>query len=289
MPRIYSISFIIILTLSFIHAYYLPENDIERLEVLKKNNHNITNFAFGSCFNGFLRTRMDIFKTINNQNPDLFIFNGDVTYLDELDLNLIFNIPPVFNETESKIRYDDSFNNEYYSILRKNKPVIGMWDDHDYCHNNGDINFKYKNITKNMFLDFLEYPINHEKRKTKEGIQASYSFGEGFKTFKIIMPDLRYYLNGTEMLGESQWQWLENELKSDETFTFIISGVQFLPANRPFMLECWSLEGRKRLMDLLGKLKKSGVIILSGDVHFGEALRTPCIHPSKLFILNNIY
>ena len=159
-------SLIVILLVNYIQAYYLPENNKERLDVLMQKNHTVTNFAFGSCFNGFLKSRMDMFKTINNHDPDLFIFNGDVTYLDELDLNLIFNIPPVFNETESKIMYDDSFNNEYYALLRKNKPVIGMWDDHDYCHNNGDINFKYKHITKRLFLDFLEYPLNHEKRNS---------------------------------------------------------------------------------------------------------------------------
>ncbi len=270
-------TFICIISLFFDSAYsfYIPEG---------KSNFPINSFAFGSCYNGFLAERFDIFKTILDANPDLFVFNGDVTYLDNFDYNLVFNIPPQFNSTEAKIRFDDTFNNPFYSLFRKNKPIVGIWDDHDYGHNSADISFPHKNITKRMFLDFLEYPYDHPKRIENNGIQSSYSFGEGFKSVKVILLDLRFFLNYTEMLGEEQWKWLEEELKTDETFTFLVSGVQLLPANRPFMLECWSLEGRQRLVELLSKLKKSGVIILSGDIHFGETLKTPCIHPSKSFI-----
>ncbi len=268
-----------ILTLALLEltlSYFFPEG---------KAKKPLTNFAFGSCYNGFLRQRMDIFNTLLEIKPDLFIFNGDTTYLDDLDYHLIFNIPPEFNQTRSQIRFDDTFHNEFYSKFRKETPIIGVWDDHDYGYNNADYSFIFKNITKQMFLDFLEYPNDHPKRKDNKGLYSSFSFGDSFKSFKIILLDTRYYLNDTEMLGDEQWTWLENELKSDETFTFLVSGVQVLPANRPFMLECWSLEGRKKLIDLLGKIKKSGVILLSGDIHFGETLRTPCIHPSKYILL----
>lgn len=264
--------FISILNLSYIFAYFIPEGKV---------NNTIKSFTFGSCFNGFLRTNMDIFKSIMKTKPDLFIFNGDITYLDDLDHNLVFNIPPPFNKTEAEIRYKDTFNERYYKEFRETTPIIGIWDDHDYGRNNGDTFFKHKFITKEMFLDFLEYPDNHPKRFSSEGVFSSYTFGDSnsHKTFKIILPDLRFYLNNTEMLGEHQWDWLENELKSNETFTFIISGIQFLPANRPFMLDSWSFEGRKRFMELLEKTEKSGVVILSGDVHFAEFLKTNCIHP----------
>jgi hypothetical protein len=37
------------------------------------------------------------------------------------------------------------------------------------------------------------------------------------KTLKLILLDVRYNrdLNPNDLLGEQQWQWLENELKND--------------------------------------------------------------------------
>lgn len=293
--------FIISFYIKYCESYYI-QNGLNR-------NLNISKIAFGSCFSGFLSERDDIFKTINSNNPDLFIWMGDLTYLDELDYKLSFGIIPDFNLTEAEIRYNTTYNNIYYKLLRKNKPIIGTWDDHDFGYNNGEELYPYKDLTKNLFLNFLESPIEDIRRKSNRGVYTSYSFGNGYKSFKIIMLDLRYnfrgesYIDedsillkdfdsgkynknkiGKQMMDKNQWTWLENELKSEETFTFIVSGVQFLPIDSEFIFEHWLVKEREKFVNLLGKIKKSGVILLSGDIHLGQILRTKCIHPSKIIL-----
>ena len=139
-----------------------------------------------------------------------------------------------------------------------------------------------KDKTRKMFLDFLDVPSNHQIRTTEKGIYSSYSFGSGYKSYKVILLDLRYEKTTESLMYESQWEWLEKELNSEETFLFIGSSIQFLPINRFFGLglqELWYLNERDRLMKLIGKLKRSGVILLSGDVHYAQILKTTCIHP----------
>lgn len=36
--------------------------------------------------------------------------------------------------------------------------VIGVWDDHDYGINDGGKDFFLKNITRDIFLDFIKEP-----------------------------------------------------------------------------------------------------------------------------------
>lgn len=75
-----------------------------------------------------------------------------------------------------------------------------------------------------------------------------------------------------------QWKWLEETLRlSTAQITVIGSGIQILPTDRP-VIECWSQfpHERGRLLQLV---KEAGVnshgrrtVLLSGDVHFSEAL-----------------
>ena len=80
-----------------------------------------------------------------------------------------------------------------------------------------------------------------------------------------------------DILGEEQWEWFEDVLsKSNETFILIASGTQILPIDRLFS-EGWFPESRIRLFKLIEKTKKEGVIVLTGDIHNGQILKTPCI------------
>ncbi len=41
--------------------------------------------------------------------------------------------------------------------------------------------------------------------------------------------------------------------------------------------ECWFPESRERLFKLISKTNKKGVIFITGDIHNGHILKTPCI------------
>lgn len=48
-------------------------------------------------------------------------------------------------------------------------PIIGVWDDHDFGTDNSDIEYKDKEQAKELYLDFLDEPINSERRKVHDG------------------------------------------------------------------------------------------------------------------------
>jgi alkaline phosphatase D len=131
----------------------------------------------------------------------------------------------------------------------------------------------------------LNEPFTSERRKKGQGLYISYSFGDksSYKTVRIILLDVRFYSTNQEghddILGSQQWKWLEETLvKANETFIFIGSGTQILPFNR-ILTENWEKHSREKLFDILGRVKKDGIILLSGDVHTGQMLKTPCILP----------
>lgn len=261
--------------LSTLQSYYVPSG----------LNKSIKRLAFGSCFNGFLKKRMDIFKTILNSDPDVFVWLGDTTYVDDPGLHFFTGSQFKLNVDQAKERYNSSFNEPEYGEFRKNKPVIGIWDDHDYGTNNGNKDYHGKETIKQIFLDFLEEPKDSNRRKEGRSIHTSYTFGQGLQSVKVIIPDLRFDLTKSQMMSEDQWAWLDKELNSEETFTILISGVQFLTIYRSFWFETWHISERNRLVQLLKKHKKSGFFILSGDIHLGEFHKFECKHPCIIILI----
>lgn len=63
--------------------------------------------------------------------------------------------------------------------------------------------------------------------------------------------------------------WLDKAFAEhkDADVTFIVSGVQVIP-ERMSNTEVFEWPSKKKLFDLITKHQKSGVILLSGDVHF---------------------
>ncbi|ETV91430.1 hypothetical protein, variant 1 [Aphanomyces invadans] len=171
-----------------------------------------------------------------------------------------------------------------YSRFRQTFPIIGIWDDHDYGINDGDNHYQYRKESQQLFLDFLDEPKNSPRRH-QEGIYTSYTYGSGVTSVKFILLDNRYHRDpyGTEFgdfLGQAQWTWLEHELMtSTATFNIVAAGIQVLPDDRWHKIgESWSKfpKARARLLSLIQSSRASGVILLSGDVHFAEINQVRC-------------
>ncbi len=237
-----------------------------------------TIIAFGSCSDE--NRPQELWPEIVKQKPILWIWGGDNIYADSGDtLNL-------------KARYAKQKADSGYQQLLKTCPVTGTWDDHDYGMNDGGKYWPHKNDSKQMELRFLGFPKSNPVW-SHDGVYKSVVLGEGKEKIKIINLDTRYFRDtvykvyykplGTEkkeykyepnatgdVLGEAQWQWLEAELKNSDAPLFIInSSIQVLSEEHRF--EKWANfpAARKRLLDLLTKLKKN-VLILSGDRHIAE-------------------
>jgi len=228
--------------------------------------------AFGSC--SIQNLPQDYWQVIDSLDPDLWIWMGDAIYSDTEDMK------------EHKKEYDSFKRNKYYQKFIKKNPVIGVWDDHDYGVNDGGKSYPKRKESKELFLDFLDVPMEADVRK-HEGVYTSYVFGKGSRKIKVYLLDNRYfkddlkndispknrYVNNNTgtILGEEQWKWLENEMKNSEaSINLFVSGLQIIPDDHPY--EKWGNFPKERQMflNLLEKYKPRNPIIMSGDRHFAE-------------------
>jgi alkaline phosphatase D len=173
-----------------------------------------------------------------------------------------------------------------YQILKASTPIIGVWDDHDYGINDGGKHFVQKKDSRNLMFDFLDVPANSPDRQ-REGGYSAHTFGEGEQQVKVILLDARYFrdslvrvdrvyqINSTgQILGDAQWKWLENELKtSTARVNFIVSGIQFLPTEHAY--EKWANfpQEREKLLEVIASSGVQNPILMSGDRHIAEIMK----------------
>tara|TARA_R110002020_G_scaffold154714_6_gene335361 strand:- start:274402 stop:275445 length:1044 start_codon:yes stop_codon:yes gene_type:complete len=240
-----------------------------------QNKTDISDFtiAFGSCNKTQLPNLYwdDILKI----KPDVFIWGGDVVYADTDNMKKMTQFYARQNEVPA------------YKKLRESIPIMGTWDDHDYGLNDGGAEYTKKDESQQLFLDFLNVSKS-DPRRTREGIYYAKTFTVDTVSVKVIMLDTRYfrsaltpatekgkrykpndYGEGT-MLGDAQWDWLQDELTGGADYNVIMSSIQFLSAEHGF--ETWGNFPHEvdRFIKLLQETKANNVIVLSGDRHISE-------------------
>lgn len=242
--------------------------------------------SFGSCNDQ--DEAQPLWKAVHEQGPDLFLFLGDNVYADRKVEGKW--MAPTLKDLERC--YDKQKRQPDYVKLIRNTPVRGMYDDHDGCLNDfgqgtcADLHERQK-----LMWDFFDEPEQSPKRK-REGVYSSLEVGPKGKKVKIILLDTRSFrdplvpgLEGStgDVLGEEQWKWLEEELReSDANVHLIASSIQVVPYMHAYLepllqVESWNRfpKARERLFGLLRQLEVSGVIFLSGDVHYAEISQAP--------------
>jgi alkaline phosphatase D len=228
--------------------------------------------AFGSC--NKLDKPQNMWDAVNANNPNLWIWLGDIIYADTTDMRALAKMYKTLKNTPN------------YKKMREKTQVIGVYDDHDYGANDAGKSFPKKKQSKKCLMDFLDVPAKAPVRQ-REGAYNSYTFGKGAQTVKVIVLDTRYfrdslipdptkqrrYIPNTtgDMLGEAQWAWLENELKNSKANLNIIStSIQVVADEHGH--EKWGNfpNCRKRLLALIVKTQPKNLMILSGDRHMAE-------------------
>ena len=236
-----------------------------------------TNFtiAFGSCNNQVLDNIL--WKEIEKNNPDIWIWGGDIIYTDTEDMSFM-------EKNYIKQKKDSS-----YSNFAKKVEILATWDDHDYGLNDGGTEYPKKKEAQQLFLDFLDVAKNDARRK-QEGIYYSKDYKiNSAHSIKIILLDTRYFRTALtldtitqkryqpnnygegSMLGEKQWDWLKNQLQnSTASYNIIVSSIQFLSSEHGF--ESWGNMPHEvaKLENLIKTSKAKNTIILSGDRHISE-------------------
>ncbi len=235
--------------------------------------------AFGSC-NKYDEENV-FWDDILVLAPDVFIWGGDNIYADTEDMAIMQHM------------YEEQQALPAYAALTKTVPVTGTWDDHDYGSNDGGEEYVKKKESLQLFLDFMKVPKD-DPRRSQEGIYSSQFISKPGGGVKIINLDTRYfrtsltqskardmryqpnsYEEGT-ILGETQWQWLAEELSNSKAdFNLIVTSVQFLSNAHGF--EKWANFPHEvdKMKAMILNSKAKGVIFLSGDRHISEFSRMP--------------
>ena len=149
----------------------------------------LSRIAFGSCADQ--AKAQPIWDAILAYRPDLFIFAGDNVYGD-------------FNSLEAtplKRAYALAEDISGYVRLRESVRHLAVWDDHDYGLNDGGADFPYKDLAKDLFLEFWKVPAN-DVRRTREGIYDSSIIGPAGMRVQVILLDVRWFRSALKPTDE---------------------------------------------------------------------------------------
>jgi alkaline phosphatase D len=252
-----------------------------------------TKIAFGSC--GNQDNPMPVLDVALKYKPNYFIYLGDNIYGDTDVMDTL------------RAKYGRLAAKPEFQRLRKNTTVLATWDDHDFGSNDSGMHYPFKEESKQIFLEFWKEPAKSVRRERK-GIYTSYYYKYGDKTLQIILLDVRTFRNDlrlfdtavklekkyfydldylphtskdSTLLGSEQWTWLEKELSKKADIRLIGSGSQFGIEFNGY--EAWANfpHEQQRMLDLIKQTKASGVLFLTGDVHYAEisVLREVGLYP----------
>ena len=222
--------------------------------------------GFGSCITE--KREQPIWSAIEKENIDEFFFMGDNVYGDSEDGLL----------EEMRKSYEKQQN--MFPDWIFNKKLNAIWDDHDYGKNDGGFEYPLKKEAQELFLEFWNV-AQDDPRHLREGIYFNEEKEILGNNVNFIALDTRYHRSFLDqadkpysptqdktktILGEDQWNWLEETLKKESDLIVIISSIQILPTNHGF--EKWHNfpHERRKLLNLL-KSQHKPVVLLSGDRH----------------------
>jgi alkaline phosphatase D len=218
--------------------------------------------AFGSCANE-LRGSSTVWNRINEDKETALVLLGDTPYIDTTNL------------TVQRARYRIFAAVPAFAKLVSHTPLYSMWDDHDFGRNDTDGNLEGK---ENSRQAFKEYRLNPSFGEHGQGIYTSFKQGP----VEVFLLDARWFA-GTEeengnptLLGKQQWQWLERSLAaSTAPYKVLACGMVFNESVRPLKTDYWGgyPTEYERLLKLIAKTKATGVILVSGDIHWSRLFR----------------
>lgn len=246
---------LILFLLTISHPKAQVKSNHQRLLEIKE----LKRFSFGSCNNQ--TDTQPLWEDLIKQRPDLWIWAGDSVYADWMSGHSV------------ELAYALQDKNPLYSLFKKQTPIIGIWDDHDYAFDNADGSFPLKVQSQKKFLDFINIPEDSILRN-QEGIYNFHSFGPVEREVKIILLDNRYFKNldpNYPMLGKVQWRWLEGVLtNSSAKIHFIVTGLPVTSPLIPYTEEWAETTELGQMRELVERTKAQGVVFLTGDKHFSS-------------------
>jgi alkaline phosphatase D len=242
-------------------------------------------FIFGSCAYlnepGFDRPGKPygqgtaIFKSMAASGADFMIWGGDNWYLREADFS---------SESGIWYRYSHDRATPELQPLYAAMPHYATWDDHDYGSNDANKSFGFKDVTLAAFKAYWGNATWGES--DNPGVYGKFFWGDA----AFFLMDNRWYRDDDHLdakaaaamktqYGARQRDWLKQSLLAAQTlrhfkWKFIVTGGQVITD-----FGGWSEtfayypDERADLLKFITEHKITGVVILSGDVHFSELAR----------------
>ncbi|MEY2987604.1 MAG: hypothetical protein RJB13_1125 [Pseudomonadota bacterium] len=225
--------------------------------------------GFGSCMDQ--RKSQGFWSHILRRRHDHFVFLGDNLY------------PARDNLTELQDAYEDLSRNAGLRALAKRVGVSAVWDDHDFGADNSDSTLPYRLESQSLFRNFWK----QEYATENDGVYSSKIFRHEGKLIHLIMLDTRFHRTpyrlidseedireneDSQLLGASQWRWLEEQMRKRADVKIIGTSIQLLSSEHRF--EKWSNYPKEyeRLIQLIERCN-APCLILSGDRHQHEISR----------------
>ncbi len=252
---------------------------------------DIERIAVGSCF-----TTADvdtIFAKIAAGNPDVFMMIGDNVYAEDESED-----PELMSLREAYAGYVGA---KHFMRLVENTPFLVTWDDHDYGLNDAGTEFAGKAKAEAIY----EHVWNvTDERASRDGVYYSRIAGPEGRRVQFILLDTRYFRTALTMnpeegghrylpsadpqqsiLGETQWQWLEEELRKPADLRVVVTSIQMIADGHGW--EAWRLmpKERQRFYDLVGETGAGGVVLISGDRHAGSIYKIEGKTPYPMYEL----
>ncbi len=275
----------------------VPEQDIIRFSpatpmpaATLEPEKTLTRIALGSCFEPSMDS--NIFNEIAQRDPDAFIFLGDNVYAeDESD-------DP--NLTSLRKAYADLAAVESFKALRQSTPLMVVWDDHDYGKDDAGGDFKYREFSESLYEYVWNITATDERAK-RDGVYFEETVGPIGKRVQFITLDTRSFRTpltphpdpsigrytesqdpNQNVLGETQWQWFEDQLRKPADVRIIVSTIQLIADGHHW--EAWRVmpAERERFFQLLESTRANGVVIVSGDRHSAAIYKLPDFEPYPL-------
>lgn len=245
----------------------------------------LTRIIVGSCNDE--EKASSALSSVAKENADLFLMVGDNVYGDIDGRKYLDGSDP--DLTELRESFADLAQRPEFVAVREKLPMMVAWDDHDYGINDGGGDFAFRESAELVHERF--WGLGKETAGKHSGTYYSRYFGEPGKRTQIIVLDTRFfrtpltktdkrgapgkerYVPSTEsasnqnMLGESQWQWLDAELQKPADLRLIVSSIQVLPEVHGW--ESWNKlpAERQRLFNVIRQNDANNVIFVSGDRH----------------------
>jgi alkaline phosphatase D len=257
----------------------VDERSFKSLDLSKPNPE----FALVSCMADDYRFNDVIdpmWNRLRNENVDFIAMTGDVVYVD--DKNLVERQ----KATEMDIwqRYVDTFKRiplyHWYNL----KPIFATWDDHDFGTNDGDKNFIAKDAAIRVFKGAFFGPElvsgNSSWSMGPGGTSSLFTaFGQKFffmddRTFRQPNKESAVTSDPYGHWGESQHRWLIENMKQDNTPTWIINGNQFFNGANLSFVESLEKNHPVEFKTFVEEIKNMSapVAFASGDVHLSEIM-----------------